>query len=198
MCYNTKQTKDARELELRFQAQFAEGLLFEPQEVFNAFAYPRLPVIMNRDAHVIELPQWGLLPKWAPKDFPRNYTLNARLETLHEKRSFKDSVGNRCLVLVNGFYEWRHEGKVKVKYEIGYGGEAYALAGLYEEKDGLCTFTIVTTEAQGVMEYIHNTKRRMPLAMKEDEEMRMWLSGEVPEPRFDFETKPEVQQLRLF
>ena len=59
--------------------------------------------------------QWGLIPHWADMNWNRNYALNARIETLDKKRSFQDIVENRCLIIVNGFYEWQHVNNAKVK-----------------------------------------------------------------------------------
>jgi putative SOS response-associated peptidase YedK len=125
--------------------------------------------------------------------------LNARIETLDQKSSFKNITDNRCLVIVNGFYEWQHVEKTKIKYEIGFHDELFVLGGLYDHSNLGSTYTIVTTEAQGIMREIHNTKLRMPFAMNSKEKMEAWLSGEFPDPDYKFTTTPELyQQTRLF
>jgi putative SOS response-associated peptidase YedK len=50
---------------------------------------------------------WGLIPNWAKDDSIRKNTLNAKIETIHEKPSFRDVIQHRCLVLIDGFYEWK-------------------------------------------------------------------------------------------
>ena len=112
-------------------------------------------------------------------------TLNARIETIEDKPSFKNSINKRCLVIADGFYEWQwHDtkGKNKTKYEIGIKDhELFAFAGLYSQwinqhtgeiRD---TYTIVTTEANPLMAEIHNIKKRMPIILKPEDETK-WLN----------------------
>ncbi len=199
MCYQTKITKKKEELKRQFDAKITGLDQFDPSEVIKAFDFPKTPVITDQDEHEIQLYQWGLIPYWADASWNRNYTLNARIETLEEKPSFKNIVNNRCLILVNGFYEWQHIGGTKIKYEIGFDNELFALAGLYDHWADTKTYTVVTTEAQGVMKEIHNTKLRMPFALNNQDEMRAWLYGKKVLPRYDFTTNPGLyQQHTLF
>ena len=199
MCYQTKITKKKEELKRHFDAKITGLDQFDPSEVIKAFDFPKTPVITDQEEHEIQLYQWGLIPYWADASWNRNYTLNARSETLEEKPSFKNIVNNRCLILVNGFYEWQHVGNTKIKYEIGFDNELFALAGLYDHWADTKTYTVVTTEAQGVMKEIHNTKLRMPFVLYNQDEMRAWLHGEKVLPRADFTTKPDLyQQQTLF
>lgn len=92
-----------------------------------------------------------------------------------EKPSFKDSINKRCLVIVDGFYEWQwldKVGKSKQKYLITHKqDEPFAFAGLYNDwlnpatGDIRRTYTIVTTEANELMAEIHNNKKRMPVSL---------------------------------
>lgn len=199
MCYQTKITKKKEEMARQFDARISGLDEFDPAEVIKAFDFPKTPVITDQDEHLIQLYQWGLIPFWADASWNRNYTLNARIETLDEKPSFKNITNNRCLVLVNGFYEWQHLGSSKIKYEIGFNNELFALAGIYDHWSDTKTYTVVTTEAQGVMREIHNTKLRMPFALQTQEEMKAWLQGKEVKPRFDFTTNPGLfQQQTLF
>ena len=187
MCYQTKITKKKEEMQRQFDARITGLDEFDPSEVIKAFDFPKTPVITDEDEHLIQLYQWGLIPFWADASWNRTYTLNARIETLEEKPSFKKITGNRCLILVNGFYEWQHVGSSKIKYEIGFNNELFALAGLYDHW------------AKGVMREIHNTKLRMPVALYSQDEMQLWLHGESVKPRFDFTTNPGLyQQHTLF
>ena len=199
MCYQTKITKQKQELERSFQAKITGMDDFVPGEVFKAFDYPKTPVITKDDPDLIQGYRWGLVPNWAGIDWNRTYTLNARIETLDQKKSFKGALENRCLVIVNGFYEWQHIEKNKIKYEIGFSDRLFALAGLYDHSDMGSTYTIVTTEAQGIMREIHNTKLRMPFALKDRDSMDLWLSGDFPVPAYDFTTVPDLyRQTSLF
>ena len=199
MCYQTKITKKKEEMHRQFDAKIPGLDEFDPSEVIKAFDFPKTPVITDEDEHLIQLYQWGLIPYWADASWDRTYTLNARIETLTEKPSFKKITNNRCLILVNGFYEWQHVGTSKIKYEIGFNNELFALAGLYDHWSDTKTYTIVTTGAQGIMKEIHNTKLRMPVALYTQEEMQSWLHNEPVNPRFDFTTNPGLyQQHTLF
>ena len=59
------------------------------------------------------------LLKWGFQGERGNRLINARAETLHQRPTFQRWLENRCVIVTNGFYEWRKEGKRKVKYHIG-------------------------------------------------------------------------------
>ena len=186
-------------MEEYFQAKLLDFDNFIPNNVFKAFDFPKTPVITNKDPKQIQLYQWGLIPHWADDSWNKHYTLNARIESLDQKKSFKDITNNRCLVLVNGFYEWQHVNNSKIKYEIGFNDSLFALAGLFDTNDNMKTYTIITTEAQGIMKDIHNTKLRMPFAIKELELMNNWLNGDDIKPDFSFTSIPNLyKQQTLF
>jgi putative SOS response-associated peptidase YedK len=184
MCFHTKQTKTAQELKHRFKALFEYEELYEATEVNNGFTYSHSPVITHQNPNQIRLYNWGLIPDWAKDNTIRQYTLNAQIETLKEKPSFKNSIQNRCLILIDGFYEWKWmdpKGKIKQKYLLHQdNNEAFVLGGLWNEsyltKEIVKTFTIVTTPANQLMSEIHNVKKRMPLVLN-DELSKLWLDG---------------------
>ena len=152
-----------------------------------ALIFPSLPVIIDENPKIITHFNWGLIPSWANDDKIRAVTLNAKVETLEEKASFKEVINNRCLVIANGFYEWQWldaKGKNKIKYEIGHENEElFAFAGIYSKwlngntGNIVNTFSIVTTEANPLMAEIHNIKKRMPIILKKEDEQR-WLQHE--------------------
>lgn len=168
--------------------------LFVPQSVvedrFNAKAVkpltPRyniapeddLACITNADPAAIDLLEWGIVPHWVedPDDFPR--PINARAETVSEKPTFREAFRNRrCLVLADGFYEWKGPRGNKEPYRITRVDEApFAMAGLWEEwsPNGhtLRTVTILTTAANEVVSPIHD---RMPVILTADHE-QAWLT----------------------
>lgn len=118
MCFRTKNNKTAHELEQRFKAKFIDPKWYSP-DIFNAFAFPQTPVVANYQTDTIQGFTWGLIPPWAKDTNIRKSTLNARLETLDQKPSFKPSLSKRCLVLADGFFEWKWldpKGKSKQKY----------------------------------------------------------------------------------
>lgn len=186
MCFYSKQSKTAQELQHRFNAKFENESLYQPG-IYNGFQFPKTPVITNKLTDTIQLYQWGLIPFWAKEESIRQYTLNARIETIHEKPSFRNVVQNRCLILADGFYEWQWldpKGKFKQKYELTLpDNEPFAFAGLYSEwldkstGELRNTYTILTTAANELMSKIHNTKKRMPVILSAEYEQQ-WLHGQ--------------------
>jgi putative SOS response-associated peptidase YedK len=184
MCFHSKQSKSATEVKNRFKAKINKPSLFSPQEDSNGFQFPLTPIITDEAPEIITHYNWGLIPSWSQNEDIRKVTLNARIETLEEKPSFKNSIKKRCLVIANGFYEWQwldSKGKNKIKYEISIKNEdLFAFAGIYSQwidtTTGLIrnTYSIITTEANPLMAEIHNTKKRMPVILKPEDESK-WL-----------------------
>lgn len=187
MCFHSKLSKTAQELKNRFKAKFEHEAEFNPS-VFNGFQHPKTPVITNKKTDEIQLFQWGLIPFWAKDDSIKKNTLNARIETIHEKPSFKNAIHNRCLILADGFFEWQWldaKGKQKQKFELSLeNNEPFAFAGLYSEWTNkttgeiMNTYTILTTEANELMQKIHNSKKRMPILVSANNELD-WLNGKA-------------------
>ena len=188
MCFHTIQSKLAKQVERRFKARIRDRKLFTPQTHINGFEFPKTPVIIDEKPTEILHFNWGLIPSWSKDEHINKLTLNARIETLEEKPSFKNSINKRCLVIANGFYEWQwHDtkGKNKTKYEIGIANhELFAFAGIYsqwvneisgEVKD---TYSILTTEANEIMAEIHNIKKRIPIILKPEDEVN-WLNHDT-------------------
>ncbi len=126
--------------------------------------------------------RWGLVPFWAKDPSIGNRMINARAETVAEKPSFRSAYRKRrCLILADGFYEWRREGSVKTPYLISLAsGEPCAFAGLWErwtdKETGelLETATIVTTAANTFVAELHD---RMPVILVPDTAAR-WIDGD--------------------
>ena len=192
MCYSNSSTSTTLQLAERYQ-KLLPGKPIELQYYFaSGFQFPSWNIITN--APNLEQMRWGLLPKWYSgsnwMDFASK-TLNARIETCHEKASFKHLVGTkRCLVPSSGFFEWQTNGKHKKPYYIRTKDQTiFSIAGLYDTwldpNTGAFeqTFTILTTTANALMAEIHNSKRRMPLILSPHEEAD-WLSGHALGPEF--------------
>jgi putative SOS response-associated peptidase YedK len=124
--------------------------------------------------------RWGLLPSWtkAPKKAP--LLNNARAETVAEKPSFRSAFkSRRCLIPADGFYEWKTEGKLKQPYLFRRADEKpLAFAGLWEKWNDIESCTIITTEANAVMEPIHD---RMPVILAPNDYSE-WLDATATEP----------------
>mgnify|MGYP000008790084 CR=1 FL=1 len=122
------------------------------------------------------LSRFGLIPHWAKDAKIGARLLNARSESAAEKPAFRDAFRKRrCLVIADGFYEWRREGKQKIPhhFHLEGSGEAmkpFAMAGLWAIWDDpggekVSSFTILTREAEGVAAEIHD---RMPVILQPD------------------------------
>jgi len=113
--------------------------------------------------------RWGLVPSWAKDPTIGNRMINARSETAATKPTFRKSFRERrCLILADGFYEWKREGSRKQPFYIKLrDGEPFAFAGLWDHwhpSDGqpLETCTILTTAPNAVLQPIHD---RMPVIL---------------------------------
>ncbi len=105
MCFHSKQTKLALEVQSRFKAVIKDLATFAPSEHLNGFEFPKNPIIIDENPTEIIHYNWGLIPAWAKNQSIQKMTLNAKVETLDEKPSFRDIINKRCLVIANGFYE---------------------------------------------------------------------------------------------
>ena len=125
--------------------------------------------------------RWGLVPFWAKDPSIGNRMINARAETVAEKPSYRNAYKHRrCLVLADGFYEWRRQGDAKTPYFISLAsGEPFALAGLWEQwadkesGESLQTTTLITTDANEFMASLHH---RMPVILEAGTATE-WLAG---------------------
>lgn len=124
--------------------------------------------------NIASLMRWGLLPPWQKEGQKRAPLINARLETLLEKPTFRGLVNSkRCLIIGDGFYEWisDNSGKYPVYITLGQGGP-FAFAGLWEAGSPQ-SCTIITQEANPFLKQIHH---RMPVILTPETE-RLWLSS---------------------
>jgi putative SOS response-associated peptidase YedK len=187
MCYNISAKTPAKELENRFKAKVADNESISPHFYLSGFNHPKTPVISSIQPDVIQTFYWGLVPSFCQtmkdaKDMMTK-TLNAKSETIFALPSFKNSIPKkRCLVLVDGFYEWRTIGKQKYPYYIHTkDNEPFAFGGIYndwvnkETGEIISTFSIITTEANPLLAKIHNVKLRMPLILPKEVE-KEWLN----------------------
>jgi putative SOS response-associated peptidase YedK len=146
--------------------------------------------------------RWGLVPSWAKDRAIGNRMINARSETIAEKPSYRSAFRKRrCLVPVDGFYEWKKEGNIKAPFFIHErSGRPFSLAGLWEswnDEEGkpLLTFTILTIDANERLRTLHD---RMPVIIPPGAR-QLWLdtSTEGVKPLFDL-LKPSEEKLLDF
>ena len=137
----------------------------EDKDNYNAHPTQKLPIIKSyTNGRALENYDWGLIPSWAKdkKDF--RPLINARLETLMEKVSFKKLIQtSRCLVLADGYYEWKRENKEKFPYYFSMvdSGLIY-FAGIHQNNQ----FCIITRDATETVKEIHH---REPLIINEEQ-----------------------------
>ena len=137
----------------------------EDKDNYNAHPAQKLPVIKAyTNGKALENCEWGLVPSWAKdkKDF--RPLINARLETLMEKVSFKKLIQtSRCLIVADGYYEWKRENKEKIPYYFTkVDSSLMFFAGIHQNNQ----FCIITREATNSVKEVHH---REPLVIKEEQ-----------------------------
>jgi putative SOS response-associated peptidase YedK len=179
---------DAQKLKNRYNSDIQDEI--EPVYHANGFTNPQMPLITNEMPDIIQHYDWGLIPFWVKNsdqaDDIKMKTLNARAETALEKPSFKVSTKKkRCIIPSTGFFEWRHVGKNKYPYFISMKDtELFSFGGIWSEwtnkETGEIkhTFSIITTSANELMSIIHNMKKRMPLILTPENEIK-WLENDL-------------------
>ena len=190
MCFHYALSAKAQNLEHRYKATFEQKDLFEPVFHGSAFEKRKWPVITNNNVQNIQQFQWGLIPSWIKtQDEAKKIstlTINAVSETAFDKPSFRNSINKkRCLVPSTGFFEWQTIRSKKYPYFITLKDlPIFSMAGLWEEwidtgtGEIIKTFSILTTKANPLLEKTHNTKKRMPVILTENDE-KDWLNNDL-------------------
>ncbi|WP_227132524.1 SOS response-associated peptidase [Halorubellus salinus] len=213
MCGRYTLTVEAGDLAERFGVQVPDDY----EKRYNAAPRQSLPVVRTgvdvdpehapedvRDAgdrgREFAFAEWGLVPSWVGEPDDANRPINARSETVREKRSFRDAFERRrCLVPADGFYEWVERGGGKQPYRVTLADESvFAMAGLYEVWEGevaqsslaafgadgdddrrrrVESFTVLTTEPNDVVADLHH---RMAVVLDREDETT-WLHGDPDE-----------------
>jgi putative SOS response-associated peptidase YedK len=165
------------------------GNLAEFPPSYNVAPQTFQPVVrLNRDTgeREVVLMRWGLIPYWSKEAKIGYSTINAKAETVATSSSFRESMKRRrCLVPADAFYEWQKlDAKLKQPFAIALkSGGLYAFAGLWDRwrdpktKEVLETFTIITTDANELVEPLHD---RMPVVL-EPKDYQRWLTPGDPE-----------------
>ena len=152
---------------------------------YNIAPTQYIPTIINEDGNQLVMCRWGLIPSWSKDLSIGNRMINARAETVAEKPSFRGPFKtNRCLIIADGFYEWRKTPDGKVPVYIRMKNERpFGMAGLFSDWDSpdgemLRTCTIITTQPNDLLAPIHN---RMPVIIGQGHR-NLWLDPDINDP----------------
>jgi len=151
---------------------------FELAASYNVAPTQDIIIISDTGKRELIKCRWGFLPAWIKDISEANPMINARAESIDEKPYFKEAFRKqRCLVIADGFYEWRREKKKKTPYYIRIkSGKPMGFAGIYNywaSPDGnkICGCAIITTESNDLVATIHD---RMPVIVPENK-IDLWL-----------------------
>lgn len=178
-------------------------LTADPNDLREAFPWLNIPrpvepryniapsqpvaVVANDGKNTLDYFVWGLIPSWAKDPAIGSRMINARSETLIEKPSFRNAFRRRrCLILADGFYEWKASEGKKSKtpmYIQLTDGKPFALAGLWEiwnapDASRILSCTIITTQPNSFLKDIHD---RMPVILPESA-YQTWLDPKELNP----------------
>ena len=175
MCGRFTLTVDPADLQMMLELG---EVPLELQPRYNIAPTQPVAVVASAENRKVEIFQWGLIPSWSKDPSMAGRMINARAETLHEKPAYRVPFARkRCLILADGFFEWKEQGKGKQPYFIQLQSrEPFAFAGLWDhwispEGDERRTCSIITCDPNNLMAEIHN---RMPVILSDDR-ARKWI-----------------------
>ncbi len=184
----TLTTVDGPALAERFGADPGLGLEAATLGRFNVCpTEPVAAVAADDGVPAFHALRWGLVPPWARRLGAGPEPINARMETVTQRRPFAALVARppkRCLVLADGWYEWlrperRGEPRVPFRYTVD-GGRPFAFAGLWDVarvgERSVASAAILTTAANEVCAPVHD---RMPCVLPGPEEEAAWLREDL-------------------
>jgi putative SOS response-associated peptidase YedK len=138
-------------------------------------------IIQDQDIKLVGM-RWGLIPFWSKEPTTKYSLINARVETILNKRAYSRPFKKwRCLIPATGFYEWKKVGKIKTPMHIRLKSkELFAFAGIYNpwkspSKKTVLSCSIITTTPNNVMKPIHN---RMPVILRKKDETT-WINPDI-------------------
>lgn len=170
MCGRYTEVSDLKEVVTALGVDEVIASLTEPR--YNiAPTQPIAAVSAVGNARQLDLFSWGLQPNWGAATPAPSSLINARVESITEKPSFRDAVKyRRCLIPASGWYEWQSTiqsaGRKQPYYFYSEQQPILAFAGIYEvAADKTKTAAIITQPANEVVAKVHS---RMPLILSSD------------------------------
>jgi len=201
MCGRKTLTKDRENIIRTFQVDWWEGEpTWEPH--YNISPLMQVPVLFFDGQRIVRLMTWGLIPHWAKDEKIASKLINARAETLLQKLSFAGLVEkNRCIVITDGYYEWKKEGESSIPFYIKSKDDSFLpMAGLYDlwkkpEGNIVYTYTVITVDSNPQIGEIHH---RMPAILK-IEDIEPWINClKYPFSRVKHLLKPYEHELEVY
>lgn len=163
----------------RVNKQFHISVEEDLEPSYNIAPTQQAYVIANNAPKTLQQMSWGLVPSWSKDIKSRSNLINARSEGIAGRPSFRIPIRRqRCLVLADGFYEWRKEGRKRIPYRITMNNNmVMALAGIWDAwkspmGEYLYSFSIITTVPNEEMKSVHD---RMPVILPTEETQQNWL-----------------------
>ncbi|MBO8151316.1 MAG: SOS response-associated peptidase [Candidatus Marinimicrobia bacterium] len=201
MCGRKTLIKDKENIIRTFQVDWWEGEpTWEPH--YNISPLMQVPVLFFDGQRIVRLMTWGLIPHWAKDEKIASKLINARAETLLQKLSFAGLVEkNRCIVITDGYYEWKKEGESSIPFYIKSKDDSFLpMAGLYDlwkkpEGNIVYTYTVITVDSNPQIGEIHH---RMPAILK-IEDIEPWINClKYPFSRVKHLLKPYEHELEVY
>jgi putative SOS response-associated peptidase YedK len=163
-----------------FNLDHTEPLGLKPR--YNIAPSQDIPIIRDAETgHELTMARWGLVPTWSKEPKTKYSTINARIESVAEKPTYRTPFKHkRCLIPADGFYEWKVVNGHKVPHHIRMrDSSVFAFAGLWDrwesEDDSIESCTIIVMPANEVMKSIHE---RMP-AIIAPAHYDLWLDSRI-------------------
>ncbi len=157
----------------------------ELKPVYNAAPGKQMPIILNSEPSLIQFAKWGF---YIGDGAERQLIINSRSETVFYLAAFKEAAENRrCLIIADGFYEWKTIGKTKQPFWFTLKNKGvFAFAGIYNQNDNAeITYSLLTTSPNAMVGKVHN---RMPV-MLDRTQYELWLNAD------SYKHKKEIDSL---
>lgn len=183
MCGRFTIVSDAEAYQLEFDIRIDESVKRDWNARYNISPSQYVPVVKNPLERTLEFMQWGLIPMWAKDEKAKIRLINIRAETIPAKMTFRKLMeqGKRCLILADGFYEWKtpdQKGGLKTPSYFHLKNEKpFVFAGLWDktqtpDQEPIMTCAIITCTPNALMNTAHN---RMPVILDANTSWE-WLS----------------------
>ena len=167
MCGRYVNKNSFEDIEKLFQADLIQSPSISIQPSYNICPTQYSPVVVSAgEKYYMENMHWGLIPSWSKDSKFATNLINARIETIQEKPSFKGLINtSRCIVIASGYYEWVQTDSGKQPYYIHGEDNVLPIAGLWTRWKDIKSFTIITKSANSNISNIHH---RMPLIIEQN------------------------------